>query len=88
MYKPLSISLPPYHDSDLQLFSDENADYITYKNYNIAILYSPKAAGLGEQISLGPDVFIPVCTPEIANIAWRTGENITVNETATVRWDH
>nr|WP_250318718.1 LysR family transcriptional regulator [Rosenbergiella gaditana] len=105
--KPLSISSPPaiaalimpvvqelmsLDASDLQLVSDENPDYVAYKNYDIAVLYGHEAAGQAELVSLGPDVFIPVYTPEIAERVWISGENITVplliNETATVRWEH
>lgn len=104
---PLSISSPPaiaslmmpvvqsllsLDTSDLQLVSDEKPDYITYRNFDIAVLYGPEAAGQAELVSLGPDVFMPVCTPEVAEMMKKCGNHITVpllvNETAAVRWEH
>ncbi|HFZ8993478.1 TPA: LysR family transcriptional regulator [Citrobacter freundii] len=104
---PLSISSPPaiaslmmpvvqellsLDTSDLQLVSDEKPDYIAYKNFDIAVLFGPEAVGQAELVSLGPDVFMPVCTPEVAEMMGKCGNHITVplllNETATVRWEH
>ncbi|EHS0390630.1 hypothetical protein LHY28_003456 [Salmonella enterica] len=104
---PLSISTPPaiaslmipvvqrllsLDASDLQLVSDENPDFISYRNFDIAVLYGPEATGLAELVSLGPDVFIPVCTPEVADIMKKNGKDIDIplliNETASVRWEH
>ncbi|MGK3486155.1 LysR family transcriptional regulator [Klebsiella michiganensis] len=104
---PISISSPPaiaslmmpvvqellsLDASDLQLVSDEKPDYIAYRNFDIAVLYGPEAAGQAELVSLGPDVFMPVCTPEVADMMKKSGKNIPVpllvNETAAVRWDH
>lgn len=104
---PLSISTPPaiaslmmpvvqrllsQDASDLQLVSDENPDYISYRNFDIAVLYGPEAAGLAELVSLGPDVFIPVCKPEVADIMKKNGKDIEIplliNESAAVSWEH
>lgn len=105
--QPFSISSPPaiaslmmpvvqelltLDASDLKLVSDENPDYVAYREFDIAVLYGPGAAGQAELISLGPDVFMPVCTPEMAECAGNAAKSLNVpllvNETSSVTWEH
>lgn len=105
--KQLSISTPPavaslmvpvIHEllsldsSDLQLVSDESPDYRSYRHFDIAVLYGPAGASQNDLEGLGPDIFMPVCRPDVAEQLRKAGNMsnipLLVNETSAVTWDH
>ncbi|MQB46025.1 LysR family transcriptional regulator [Rhizobium sp. ICMP 5592] len=104
--EPISISSPPgiasqllptvvqkliaLNAKDIRLVSDETPDFISYHAFDVAILYGEAAARLHDLEPLGPDVFTPVCSPQlrrqISVIDDIARLPLIVNETNAVTW--
>lgn len=105
---PLSLSTPPGIASqllpsvisilltsditDVRFVADEQPDFSSYKHFDVAILYGEQAAKHHDLERLGPDVFVPVCRPDIAEQLRRPEDvlqfPLLVNETNAVSWDN
>lgn len=103
---PLSISSPPglatlltpviqrlidQEVSDVRFVSDEVQDFSSHREFDVSLFYGRQAGQNPGAISLGADVFTPVCRPDVAALFENSDQRISVpllvNETATVTWD-
>lgn len=106
--RPLSFSSPPgiavqllgaaladlmgEHSADIRITADEVPDFQSYRDFDVAIIYGLGAQKASDVESLGPDVFVPVCAPALAQsiktIADLKSHRLLMNETSAVGWDY
>ena len=76
---------------DFRLVCDENPDYDSYRGFDISLIYGDKAQDFEDLESLGPDVFLPVCSPNLASSFKSFNElgdiPLLLNESSPVTWD-
>ena len=84
-------SLLASHERDIRLLADEAPNFRSYRDFDVAVLYGEAAASLHDLESLGPDVFAPVCAPQVKHSLKTVGDlanlPLIINETNAVTWD-
>lgn len=87
---PALIDLMSEHATDIRITADEAPDFLSYRHFDVAIIYGRGAQKLTDVESLGPDVFAPVCAPQLAqsivSIAEMKKFRLLTNETNAVSW--
>lgn len=80
------------HSSDIRIAADEAPDFQSYRAFDVGIIYGLGAQQASDVECLGPDVFVPVCTPalsqHIKTIADLKSHRLLTNETNAVSWDY
>ncbi|MFT3691170.1 LysR family transcriptional regulator [Paenirhodobacter sp.] len=88
---PALVEIMTHHDSDIRIAADEAPDFESYHDYDVAILYGAGAQKLRDVEPLGPDVFAPVCAPDLArevtDVTALSQQLLLTNETNAVSWE-
>lgn len=89
---PALVDLMSEHSTDIRITADEAPDFQSYRAFDVAIIYGLGAQKAPDVESLGPDVFVPVCAPDLARdvktLADLKSQRLLTNETNAVGWDH
>ncbi|RFB87564.1 LysR family transcriptional regulator [Rhizobium leguminosarum bv. trifolii] len=91
LFTPVIQRLLFSEDCDVRFVSDETQEQTSFHDFDVTVFCGARA-GLhtGAEI-LGPDVFLPVCRPDVASringMADLLHYPLLVNETAAVTWD-
>ncbi len=76
--------------NDIHLVCDEVPDFISFSPFDVAIVYGSRAPSVPGLESLGPDVFVPACTPEVAATVKSAqdilGKLLINNDANAVQW--
>lgn len=88
---PALVDLMSQHATDIRITADEAPDFLSYRNFDVAIVYGLGAQKLADVEPLGPDVFLPVCAPDLAasirSIDDLKSQLLLTNETNAVSWE-
>jgi DNA-binding transcriptional LysR family regulator len=88
---PALVDLMSQHATDIRITADEAPDYRSHRNFDVAIIYGLGAQAVPDVESLGPDVFVPVCAPDLARRITSKSDLarhlLLSNETNAVSWE-